>query len=644
MSKDFFKVVNGVDSSGIELYIDGPISSEIWWGDEATPQALRDELKKINSNRITVVINSGGGDVWAGLAMYNALRELDAEVTVRVDGLAASIASVIAMAGDKIIMSPGSMMMIHKASAWAGGDADELKKVIEMLEAVEESIVPIYADRTGLDREKIQEMMDAETWMSAEEAVTNGFADEIAKKTEQVVENSFSSTLALSMSATKSSIEKHMEVKAEEAAEPKEEDVSPTPETTDEVEVSTDDEEVEADTTTEPVQEDEPVEEVVEPVTVENKSTEEMEITMSKETEAIAQTQVLEPTNQAPVDAKPDMTSYLKTSASMDAFARILEENAGRSAADVRNAWKGHLEVKLGVTNPEIFLPAALITRIEDAFKAGGEIWNRVTKTGADVFRAAWDAQTDVDSNDGRGRGYNRSEEEEKAEQVLTIADRILRPQFVYKYITLNKEDIKNQRSTGALVAYVLSELPRRIIREVERAIVIGDGRAPDSNYKIQTGNPEGFFPIKGDTTAVNAFGATYTPVPGETRYASLVQARDLLEADGSVVLIARKGFLTELLLEQNVNGGFLFAPGTNLGAVLGFEAVIEPDWMVADTDNDAYLVVLSNYRTVGDSTIESFTNFLLKTNKQEYLQEIWAGGGLTVRKSAVAIASEASS
>jgi hypothetical protein len=117
-----------------------------------------------------------------------------------------------------------------------------------------------------------------------------------------------------------------------------------------------------------------------------------------------------------------------------------------------------------------------------------------------------------------------------------------------------------------------------------------------------------------------------------------MLKARDLINAEGSVVLIAKKGYLTDVLLEENATGGFLFAPGTSLPAVLRFEAILEPDWMDSDTDNDAYLVVLPNYRVVGDTSIEAFTNFLLSTNKQEYLQEIWAGGGLTVRKTAVAV------
>lgn len=630
MSKKFWKLKNSVESSGAELYIDGPISTEDWWGDEATPQQLRDELRSITSKKVTVILNSGGGDVWAGVAMYNALKELDAEVTVRVDGIAASIASVIAMAGDKIIMSPGTTMMIHRAATLAAGNAEDLEESIKMLNSVEQSIIPIYADRTGLDREVVEKMMSETTWMTPEEAVELGFADQVGTKqvdsqADENPFNSFTKSMALSMSAAQASIDKALKAKAEADKAEEDKDVSPdAPETTDEV--------VDPD----PGNEEPEVEEVT-------KQEEESQMT-EEEKKAQAQSQVIEPKNQAPVQPKPDVKAYLKTNAAMDAFARVLEQEAGKSSDDVRNAWKQHLETKMEVTNPEVFLPEALITEIEDAFRAGGEIWNRVTKTGADVWRSAWDTNTDVDADSGRGRGYNRSVEEEKAEQSLTFADRVLRPQMVYKYITLNREDVKNQRSTGALVRFVLAELPRRIIREVERAIVIGDGRAPGSAYKIQEGNPEGFYPIKADATAGNTFAATYTPEAGESKYASMLRARDLLEADGAVVLITKKGYLTDVLLEENANGGFLFPPGTNLTSVLRFDAIIEPDWMESDTDNDAYLVVLSGYRVVGDTSIESFTNFQLSINKQEYLQEIWAGGGLTVRESAVAVAASATS
>lgn len=621
MAKKFWSFRNIVETNKKELVITGPISDESWWGDEATPSQLRQELSEFDGDELTVSLNSGGGDVFAGLEMYNALRELDAKVTIRVDGLAASIASIIAMAGDKIIMSPGSLMMIHRPSVFAGGNVDDLDKAKTVLLKIEESITPIYAERSGLSTEKIAELLEAETWMTADEAVEMGFADEAIHKSDlkTTVQNVLNTNFAFSMKATEESLKSLVEkVTASEAEEV--EDVVEPIETETPVETETS---VEAETE---------AEEVVD-TTVEEIKTSTKEETIMEDNKTIAASQVIDPAMQATVNPKVDMKAYLKTDASMEAFARVLEEQAGKTSDDVKAAWGKHLEATMGVTNPEIFLPAALITQIEDAFKAGGEIWNRVTKTGVDVFKAAWDIETDVDSEDGRGRGYNRADEENKAEQVLEFAERVIRPQFIYKYIQLNKEDVKNQRSTGALVTYVLTELPRRIVREVERAIVIGDGRLAGSDYKITS-----FTAIKADTDADNVFGSTYVPIAGESRYATLIRARDLIESDGDLVLIAKKGFLTEVLLEENSNGGFLFAPGTNLGAILGFSAVIEPDWMVKDLDNDAYIVSLSKYKSVGDNSIEAFTNFRLEVNKQQYLQEIWAGGALTARKSAVAI------
>lgn len=625
MAKKFWSFRNIVETNKKELVIEGPISEESWWGDEATPSQLRQELAEFNGNELTVSLNSGGGDVFAGLAMYNALRELDAKVTIRVDGLAASIASIIAMAGDTIIMSPGSLMMIHRPSVFAGGNVDDLDKAKEVLLKIEESITPIYSERSGLSIERIAELLEAETWMTADEAVEMGFADEAIHKSDikATIQNALNTNFAFSMKSTEESLRSLVE-KITASEEKEEEDVVKPTETETPVETATADEAEIKETETPEVVEAE-VEEIKQSTEKEN------EMTDNKE---IATSQVIEPAAQAPVEVKADMKSYLKSQASVEAFANILVAQAGKTSEDVRAAWKDHLEATMGVTNPEIFLPDALISKIEDAFKAGGEIWNRVSKSGVDVFKASWDIEDDVNSEDGRGRGYNRADEENKAEQVLEFAERVIRPQFVYKYIQLNKEDVKNQRSTGALVTYVLTELPKRIIREIERAIVIGDGRLAGSDYKISS-----FVSIKADATANNVFASTYVATdPTESRYASLLQARDLVEADGEMVLVCKKGYLTQLLLEQNINGGFLFAPGTNLGAILGFSAVIEPDWMASDADNDAYIVTFANYKTVGDNSIEAFTNFRLEVNKQQYLQEIWAGGALTGRKSAVAI------
>lgn len=245
MSKKFWKWNNSVESADSELVIEGVISSESWWGDEATPAALREELAK-HKGDLTVSLNSGGGDVFAGVSMYNALKNFDGNVTIRVDGLAASIASIIAMAGDKIIMSPGSMMMIHKPWTMAVGDANELDKVSEVLNDIEGSLLPIYTARTGKSDEEIRELLNAETWMTAEEAVAEGFADELieAKKSSysDAIKNLVSGQFAYSMSATQESMNSLIEkIKASEEQEEEETDVTDSTETADEGAAATED-------------------------------------------------------------------------------------------------------------------------------------------------------------------------------------------------------------------------------------------------------------------------------------------------------------------------------------------------------------------------------------------------------------------
>lgn len=642
MSK-FWKWSNAVESTDSELILEGEISDFTWWGDEVTPKEFRDELKKHTGN-LTVSVNSPGGDVFAGVSIYNALREFDGEVTVRVDGIAASIASVIAMAGDKIIMAPGSMMMIHKPWTLAIGDANELDKVKEVLNGIEKSIVPIYASRTGKSAEEIQDLLDAETWMTAEQAVEMGFADDLieAKKSSfsDAFKNALNGQFAYNMSATKKPLEDlvaKVKADAEPPAAPESVEATNVPTTTNEAT----DEVVEPEAT----DEGEPTAEE----TVTNTPEKENEMDEDKN-KALAQAQVIEPASQAPVVEKPKVKDYLKSDEAMDTFARILQANPGEmgggSSAKVRNAWKEHLETKMGVTNPDIFLPTPLVEAIQNAFEDGGEIWNRVSKVGVDVWNAAWDTEDDGNSNDGRARGYNRADAEDKAEQVLTFDDRILRPQFVYKYITLNKEDIKEQRSTGALVTYVLSELPQRIVREVERAIVLGDGRASDNDYKIKEGDPRGFYPILKDAVAGNFFAGEVTLVGDESRAEAVAKAVDELRTGGEVVLIAKKGYSTSARFEKDTEGRLLFPLGSKASDVLDIDTIIEPDWFndTNSPDVDALVVVLSAYKVVGDTTIEGFQNFILKTNKQEYLQEIWAGGGLTGRKSAIAVPADTES
>ena len=160
------------------LELNGTIAEESWFDDDVTPQLFKDELNA-GSGDITVWINSPGGDCVAAAQIYNMLSNYKDRVTVKIDGIAASAASVIAMAGDTVLVSPVSMLMIHNPATMAWGDHAEMQKAMDMLSEVKESIINAYVLKTGLSRPKLSHLMDAETWMDANKAVELGFADEI---------------------------------------------------------------------------------------------------------------------------------------------------------------------------------------------------------------------------------------------------------------------------------------------------------------------------------------------------------------------------------------------------------------------------------------------------------------------------------
>lgn len=173
------------EAGGRVLRLEGPIDDESFWGDEVTPKAFREELNAVAGN-ITVWINSPGGNVFAAAEIYTMLRDYPGSVTVKIDAIAASAASVIAMAGDKVQMSPVAMLMIHDPSTIAMGNAKDMEKAIATLNEVKESIINAYAAKSGLSHNRISKLMENETWMNAKKAVELGFADEILFENEAV--------------------------------------------------------------------------------------------------------------------------------------------------------------------------------------------------------------------------------------------------------------------------------------------------------------------------------------------------------------------------------------------------------------------------------------------------------------------------
>jgi ATP-dependent Clp protease, protease subunit len=160
------------------LYLHGVIAEESWFEDDVTPALFKAELLS-GGGDITLWINSPGGDCVAAAQIYNMLMDYPGNVTIKIDGIAASAASVIAMAGTKVLMSPTGLMMIHNPLTVAIGDSEEMQKAIQMLDEVKESIINAYEIKTGLSRAKLSHLMDAETWLNSNKALELGFVDGI---------------------------------------------------------------------------------------------------------------------------------------------------------------------------------------------------------------------------------------------------------------------------------------------------------------------------------------------------------------------------------------------------------------------------------------------------------------------------------
>jgi len=161
-----------------ELIIYGDIG-ESMWGDSVTASTVKNMLDRMDQGDLTVRINSPGGSVFDGFAIYNMIRQRDGKTTVYVDGLAASAASVIAMAGDEVVMGQASMLMIHDPYTMSVGGSEDMRKTADMLDKIKESIVAAYESRSEQGAEIISQMMTDETWFTADESVSMGFANRV---------------------------------------------------------------------------------------------------------------------------------------------------------------------------------------------------------------------------------------------------------------------------------------------------------------------------------------------------------------------------------------------------------------------------------------------------------------------------------
>ena len=207
-NKKFWEFKAKGEASG-ELLLYGDIAdAQAWWGNgnEITPKDFKADLDALGDiTELNVYINSGGGDVFAGQTIYSILKRHKANVIVTIDGLAASIASIIAMAGDKIVMPCNATIMIHNPMSGVMGNANEMRDMADTLDKIRESMLAVYKAKTGMKEEDLIKLLDAETWMTAEDALKNGFCDEIqeGKQVAASLNNKILSINGVSIDVTK---------------------------------------------------------------------------------------------------------------------------------------------------------------------------------------------------------------------------------------------------------------------------------------------------------------------------------------------------------------------------------------------------------------------------------------------------------
>lgn len=339
-----------------------------------------------------------------------------------------------------------------------------------------------------------------------------------------------------------------------------------------------------------------------------------------------------------------DRKTWIDSDDAMIAFERALIDTDNKGVEAFHREWADTVNRNMSDTasfgvdgdNVNKFIPTAAITTISDALNTRGSgLWNLLRKTGMDRLTIGGNIAGLTDQT--RAHGYPvASYGTKKKEQVLSFVKRELQADYTYKYITLNKGDIRRTQRPGALLRYVLQELPNYIVQTIERQITLG-GYTDMAHFRsVVTDAADKSSEWKG-----NRFAFSYT-MTDDTPLMDFVRASHMVRAQGNKVLLCNADTVADLLMSANANGNAYIALGGDdtLARALGVNQIITPEWWT-DTDDTTTMGVImsaSHYAVVGDTSIEAFTNFALSTNTNEYLQEIYAGGGLDAEKSAVVI------
>lgn len=339
-----------------------------------------------------------------------------------------------------------------------------------------------------------------------------------------------------------------------------------------------------------------------------------------------------------------DRKTWLDSDDAMIAFERALLDTDNKGVEAFHREWADTVNrnmsntASFGVDTSSVnkLIPTAAITTIADALNTRGSgLWNLLRKTGMDRLTIGGNVVGLTDQT--RAHGYPVSQYgTEKKVQSLSFVKRELQADYTYKYIVLNKGDIRRTQRPGALLRYVLQELPNYIVQTIERQIALGGYTDMTHFRSVVTDSTDKTLEWQGDRFALSYHMTDASPLM------DFVRASHMVRAQGNKVLLCNADTVANLLMSANANGNTYIALGGDdtLARALGVNQIITPEWWTDKDDATTMGVIMaaSHYAVVGDTSIEAFTNFALSTNTNEYLQEIYAGGGLDAEKSAVVI------
>ena len=321
------------------------------------------------------------------------------------------------------------------------------------------------------------------------------------------------------------------------------------------------------------------------------------------------------------VERKEKTMDYLKTKESVIDFANILAK--GMDGADTKKAWNEHLKTK-GVALAEgdvqgFFLPSAVVREISDIVTDDKGIVDTFYATGFDRFKTAIDLDA-FNVATHRAKGHKRGTT--KAEQTITLTPVEISADIIYKYLTVDKVLLREAKDTGALLKYVMYELPKNIYKEIAMTSVIGDGRQANDNDKINSLIPM----IESANYLVSEVGYDAQG----SLFEQIISTVATIKRDGRKYGICSAETLAELRLAKDGSGAYLFRNYDEIASAFGLEKIFTPDWMSNGNAPKFVAYVGDSYKLVGDGSLSSYENFLLSQNKEEFLMETYIGGGLT--------------